>query len=166
MLLSTVETRWYTAWEVHGRAFVRASILYRIASVLMVLFAVGHTLAFREDDPKWGADSVLRAMQSVHFNVQGFERTYWDFFTAFGFFTSVFLLLTAVLAWQLGSLPPTTLASLRATTWALALCFLGITILTWRYVFVVPLVFSVVITLILIPAAWISSRPKTERATA
>ena len=128
----------------------------------MALFAIGHTLAFREADPKWGADSVIRAMQSVHFNVQGFDRTYWDFFIAFGFFFSVFLVFTAVLAWQLGGLSPSILASLRVTIWALALCFLGITILSWRYVFVVPLVFSVVITGVLIAAAWVSSRPKTE----
>ena len=141
---------------------MRASILYRIASVLLALFAVGHTLAFREADPKWGADSVLRAMQSVHFNVQGFDRTYWDFFVGFGLFASVFLVFAAVLAWQLGGLSPVTLSSMRATTWALALCFLGITILTWRYIFVVPLVFSVVITVVLFAAAWVSVKPQTE----
>jgi hypothetical protein len=101
-------------------------------------------------------------MQSVHFNVQGFDRTYWDFFTAFGLFASVFLAFAAVLAWQLGGLSQATLASMRGTTWALALCFLGITVLSWRYVFVVPLVFSAVITVVLMAAAWVSSMPKAE----
>jgi hypothetical protein len=58
-----------------------------------------------------------------------------------------------VLAWQLGGLPSATLASMRGIVWALALCFVGITVLTWRYVFIVPLVFSFVITIVLISAA-------------
>jgi hypothetical protein len=44
-----------------------------------VLFAIGHTLGFRKVDPRWGADSVTTAMQSVRFEVQGFSRGYWDF---------------------------------------------------------------------------------------
>jgi len=38
---------------------MKASIVYRIASVLLLLFAAGHTLGFRESDPKWGVDALL-----------------------------------------------------------------------------------------------------------
>jgi len=44
-------------------------------------------------------------MRSIHFDVQGFNRTYWDLFVAAGFSVGVFYLFTAVLAWQLGGLP-------------------------------------------------------------
>jgi hypothetical protein len=147
---------------------LKASTLYRIASVLLVLFAVGHTIGFRQTDPKWGVDAVVGSMHSAHFTVQGFDRTYWDFFVAFGLFASVFLLFAAVLAWQLGGLPSATLASMRGISWALALCFVGITVLTWRYVFIVPLIFSAVITIVLISAAWVSARPRAaaKRASA
>jgi len=52
---------------------MRASIFYRIAAVLLLVFAVGHTLGFRQSDPKWGADTLLGSMRSIHFDVQGFK---------------------------------------------------------------------------------------------
>ena len=58
----------------------------RIAAVLLLLFAVGHTLGFRQSNPTWGVDTLLRSMRSIHFDVQGFSRTYWDLFVAAGFF--------------------------------------------------------------------------------
>ena len=64
-------------------------------------------------------------MRSVHFDAQGFTRTYWDFFSAFGLFSSVFLSFAAVLAWLLGGLPAETLARVRGIAWALAICFLA-----------------------------------------
>ena len=39
---------------------MKAPILYRIAAVLLLLFAAGHTLGFRESDPTWGVDALLR----------------------------------------------------------------------------------------------------------
>ena len=78
------------------------SLLYRVSSGLLVLFALGHHFGFRRVDPRWGADAVVAAMRGTRFEVQGFSRTYWDFFTGFGLFVTVFLLFSAVLAWQLG----------------------------------------------------------------
>lgn len=139
---------------------MKASAFYRIAAVLLVLFAIGHTLGFRQDNPEWGASSVIRAMQSTRFNAQGFSRTYWDFFGAFGLFFSVFLLFAAVLAWQLGSIGAEDFgAFMRSTAWALAISFAGITALSFRYAFTTPIVFSAVITLCLIAAAWLSAKP-------
>jgi hypothetical protein len=139
---------------------VKASILYRIAAVLLVLFAVGHTLGFRQGDPAWGAGPLIASMQSLHFNALGFDRTYWDFFSAFGFFFSVFLLFAAVVAWQLGGIAAVNFgAFMRQTAWALAICFVAITALNWRYAFTIPIVFSTVITMCLIAAAWLSPKP-------
>ena len=56
---------------------MKASMFYRIAAVLLLLFAVGHTLGFRQSNPKWGVDALLGSMRSIHFDVQGFNRTYW-----------------------------------------------------------------------------------------
>ncbi len=43
------------------RQQVKPPIFYRIASVLMLLFAAGHTLGFRQNVPEWGADAALRS---------------------------------------------------------------------------------------------------------
>jgi hypothetical protein len=139
---------------------VKPSILYRISSVLLLLFAVGHIVGFCQSDPTWGVDALLGSMRSVHFDVQGFSRTYWDLFLAAGFSVGVFYLFAAVLAWQLGGLPAETLAVMRVTVWALALCFAAITVVSWRYLFILPIVFSMVITLFLTAAAWLSAKTR------
>src|SRR5215475_15157176 len=99
--------------QAEARTTMRASLLYRIAAVLLLLFALGHTLGFRQSDPAWKVDALLDSMRSIHFDVQGFSRTYWDLFLAAGFSVGVFYLFAAVLAWQLGSLPAQTLAPMR-----------------------------------------------------
>ena len=137
---------------------MKASTLYRIAAVLMVLFAIGHTVGFLQHDPSWGVDTLLSSMKSIHFNIQGFSRSYWDFFVGFGLFVTVFLLFAAVLAWQLGGLPAETLARMRGTVWGLAGCFGAITVLSWRYLFWIPIVFAGVIPACLSAAAWQASR--------
>src|SRR5436305_628472 len=144
---------------------MKASVFYRIAAVLLVLFAVGHTVGFRQSDPKWGVDALLGSMRSIHFDAQGFTRTYWDFFTAFGLFFSVFLVFAAVLAWLLGGLPPETLARVRSIAWALVICFVAVTALSWRYVFTTPIVFSILVTVCLIAAASLSAKQVTITRT-
>ena len=138
---------------------MRASRLYRLAAVLLLLFAVGHTLGFRQSDPAWGVETLLASMRSIHFDVQGFRRTYWDLFVAAGFSVGVLYLFAAVVAWQLGSLPANTLALMRTTVWALALGFAVITVVSWAYLFILPIVLSTLITVCLTAAAWLSARP-------
>src|SRR5438105_11915118 len=128
---------------------MKASIFYRIAAVLLLLFAVGHTLGFRQSDPRWGVDALLGSMRSIHFDVQGFDRTYWDLFVAAGFSLGIFFLFAAVLAWQLSRLPVATLALMRGALWAFALCFAAITIVSWKYLFYIPIIFSLLITVCL-----------------
>jgi hypothetical protein len=55
---------------------MRASILYRIAAVLLLLFAVGHTLGFRQSDPAWGVDALLGSMRSGIKKYPALERAF------------------------------------------------------------------------------------------
>src|SRR5438552_13654290 len=88
-------------------------------------------------------------------------RTYWDFFSGFGFFVTVLLFFSAILAFQLAGLSKVSLRSLRVVTWAFALSFVVITLLTWRYFFIAPLVFLSVVALCLLMAAWSAARAWT-----
>jgi hypothetical protein len=134
---------------------VKPARFYRVASGLLFLFAIGHTLGFQAaPDPAWGVGTVVGSMQSSNFTVQGFTRTYWDFFLGAGFTVGVLYLFAAVLAWQMGGLPVATLASMRATTWSFAACFVAITAVSWRYLFWIPIVMSGVIAACLAAAAW------------
>jgi hypothetical protein len=137
---------------------MKPSLVYRIAAVLLVLFAVGHTLGFQQSDPSWGVDSLLGLMRASRFEVQGFTRSYWDLFLAAGFSVGAFYLFSGVLAWQLAGLPAATLAGMRLGVWAFALCFAVIALVSVRYLFAIPIVFSVVITACLIAGAWLSGR--------
>ena len=138
---------------------MKASLLYRIASGLLILFAVGHTLGFRRVDPRWGIDSLIGHLRSTHFAVQGFNRSYWDFFTAFGLFVTILLLFAAIVSWQIGGLPKEVLSTMPLITWSLAICFVLVTVLSYRYFFIVPVIFSGVITVCLVLGAWIAGRP-------
>ena len=137
---------------------MKASIFYRLAAVFLLLFAVAHTLGFRQSDPKWGVDALLGSMRSIHFDVQGFNRSYWDFYVGFGLFVSVFLLFSAILAWQLGGVPRQNFASMRGFAWSFAVCFVVVAFLSGRFFFAVPIIFSAAIALCLIGAAWLSMR--------
>jgi hypothetical protein len=132
---------------------MKASLLYRTASVLLILFALGHTLGFRRVDPRWRLDSIIAALRSTHFEVQGLNRTYWDFYVGFGLFVTILLLFTAILTWQLGGLPKDHLSDMRLVAWSLAACFVVVTFLSWKYFFIVPVIFSGVVAICLILAA-------------
>jgi hypothetical protein len=135
---------------------MKASLLYRVSSILLVLFAIGHTLGFRQIDPTWGVDSLVQSMKSIHFNANGANRTYWEFFVGFGLFVTVLMLFASIIAWQFGGLPSEVLAAMRVSAWGFAVCFAVVSYLSWRYFFMVPAVFSIAIFLCLAAAAWLS----------
>ena len=134
------------------------SLLYRVASVLLVLFGLGHQFGFRRVDPRWGVDSAIGALKATQFQVQGMTRTYWDFFSGFGFFVTVLLFFSAILAFQLAGLSKESLRNLSLVTWAFAVSFVVIALLTWRYFFIAPLIFSSLVALCLLMAAWSAAR--------
>jgi hypothetical protein len=92
-------------------------------------------------------------MQGVHFNIGSFRRDYWDFYLGFGYFVTVFQLFSALIAWQLSALGKETLESLPVLTWGLAVCYVAVTFLSWRFFFLVPIVFSALAAVLLIVAA-------------
>lgn len=130
------------------------SMLYRVAAALLVLYAAGHTLGFRKIDPRWGVDAFINGLRTTQFGVQGARRTFWEFYLGFGWFCTVLLLFAATLSWQLGALPLATLATMPIATWGFALTFAVATVVTWRYFFVAPTVFSTLVTICLFLAAW------------
>lgn len=127
--------------------------LYRAASIVLLLFAAGHTYGFRKVDPRWNADATVAAMKTT-FQVQGVTRGYWDFFSGFGFFATGLLLFCAVLAWELGGLPAEVLKRLKLVRWAFAACFAAMAVITWFYIFPVATSFAALAALILLLAAW------------
>jgi hypothetical protein len=123
-------------------------VLFRIASVLIVLLDLGHTAGYPWSDPAWGVDP--HALQSGRFNVLGSNRSYWDFYVGFGLSVSVLLLLPAMIAWQLGT-PDA--RRFHGIAWFLVAVFAAMTILDCVFFFVIPIAFAGAITLCLAAAA-------------
>src|SRR5689334_6204509 len=121
---------------------MNTALLLRIASGVSLLFAAGHTLGARETWSPMGQTDVLNAMRTVRFDVMGVSRTYLDFYRGFGFTLSVFLLLQAILIWQLAALAKNAPLQVRGMVASFALASLACAILSWKFILPIPAVFS------------------------
>jgi hypothetical protein len=134
---------------------MNATLLYRIAAVIFILFAAGHTFGFLKFEPPTPEGIAVRdAMRKVHFRVGSRDYSYGGFYDGFGLYVSVYLLFSAVLSWQLGSLS----ASHPHTTGVIAWAFFGVQViglaLSCIYFFPIPAIMSAVVALCLGLAAW------------
>jgi hypothetical protein len=78
---------------------VNATLLYHIASVLLLLFALGYRVGFLKLEPPTAECVALRAaMTNVHFQVSGRDYTYGGFYHGLGLYDSVFWVLAVLTA--------------------------------------------------------------------
>jgi hypothetical protein len=142
------------------RSFVNAILLLRIASVIALLFALGHTSGSPwTPSVEHGAASVVEAMKSVSFDAMGTNRSYWEFYYGFGVSISVYMFAQAAFLWLLAALAKTQPASVRPFVVVLLASYAANGFVAWRYFFVLPLVLSVVMVICL-ALALIASRPR------
>ncbi len=133
-----------------------AKLPYRIAAIVLVLFAVGHTfglLAFRPASAEGLA--VYDAMNSVPFDLDGAARTYAGLYTGFGLMVTAYLLFCAFLAWHLGNLAASQPKAIGVLAWVFLVAQLAIFVLSVLYFFLVPAVLSGLIVACLLWAAWL-----------
>jgi hypothetical protein len=95
-----------------------ARTLYRIAAVLFLLFAVGHTLGFLSFKPPTAEALAVRdAMNTVHFEVGRTSFSYGGFYVGFGLNATVYLIFSAFLAWHLGNIAGARPAAIGTLGW-------------------------------------------------
>jgi hypothetical protein len=134
---------------------MNATLLYRTASVLLLLFALGHTVGFLKFKPPTAEGVAVRdAMTSVHFEVRGHDYSYGGFYRGFGLFNTVFLLFAAWLAWHFSNLAARDPRAIGSVGWAFCLLMVATLVLCWAYFNVVATTFSAVLTICLGWAAW------------
>jgi len=121
---------------------MKSPLLLRIASVISLLFAAGHSLGGRDSWSPMGETDVLRAMKDVRFETMGVTRTYWDFYLGFGLSLSVFLLLQAVQLWQLAAIAKRDPSMARPMTLSVLVASLASAAIAWRFIFAVPAFFA------------------------
>jgi len=132
------------------------ALLLRIASVLSFLFAAGHSLGGRKDWSPVEENATFTAMRTFRFEAMGVNRSYLDFYLGFGFTISVFLLLQAVVLWQLAGLAKAGPSPYRPMIAAFAIASLACALLSWRFIFPIPMIFSVVLGATLLAACFTS----------
>lgn len=123
---------------------------YRLATYLLLIFSIAHTFGGLLYPPSRGpaGDAVVESMKSVHFMFNGADCTFYEFYLGFGLLVSVFLLCSAALTWHLSRFPSGN-AALRPVAWSLFLAYVPTMVLSWRYFFAGPGVFSTLIALLL-----------------
>ena len=139
---------------------MKTSLWLRVASAISFVLAVGHTLGGRGAWSPLGDNAVLRAMGTFRFDAMGASRTYLDFYLGFGFLLSVYLLLQAVVLWQLATRARTEPARTRPLVATFLLASLASAALGWQFLFVVPVIFSGVIAVCLAGALVAAGRGK------
>jgi hypothetical protein len=136
-----------------------ATLLYRIAAVVFLIFAAGHTfgfLSFRPDSAEGRA--VFDSMNSVHFTMQGRSYSYANFYRGFGLSCTVSMILSAFLAWHLGQLARSAPAAVGFMGWAFCILQVPGIVLSFLYFGPPPMVLSTLVTLLLGYAAWLAGK--------
>ena len=143
---------------------MKVPLLLRIAAVITFLYFAGHTAGIPWT-PAVGPTEmpVLEAMKSHTFDVEGFTRTYWDFYFGFGVIISVYVLVLAVVLWQLGSLAQTDAVRIRPIIASIFVAFVVNAVLAWKYFFAVPVVVTVAISVCLALAFVMAGRSKAAQ---
>ncbi len=117
----------------------------RVSAIISLLFATGHTLGGRKLWSPMGDNAVLDAMRSTRYPIMGVERSYLDFYLGFGYSISVFQLMQAVLLWQLATLTASSPSAARPMIAVIAVATALIGIISYRFIFPLPAVFSAVL---------------------
>ncbi len=125
--------------------------LYRICSYLLVIFCLLHTFGglLSAGSHGSGADMVWSLMKSVHFTIMGSRVSWGGMYLGFGLLFSVFLLFSAFVTWYLGGLDKKGRIALLPITWALAISYLLVAVVSWALFFAAPGVTATLIALLL-----------------
>jgi hypothetical protein len=144
---------------------VKPQLLLRIAAVITFLFAAGHTLGGVHSWSPGGETEVLKAMRTFRFNAEGATRTYLDFYRGFGFLLSTSMFLQGVLLWQLGTLAQANATQARPMTAAILLASVMGAILSWEFIFPLPVAFFCLVAVLLAASYFATGRiGSAERA--
>ena len=131
---------------------MNAKLWLRISAIVSLLLAVGHTLGGRKSWSPNGENPVLQQMRDVHFDVMGVNRSFYDFYMAFGYSLSVAILMQSVLLWQLSGMVATDPARVRPMIAVITAAVVASGIIAWRMIFPIPVYFEVALAVCLVMA--------------
>lgn len=140
-----------------------ARVWFRIASGLLLVFAIGHTygfLTFRPPTPD--GQAVWQAMNATRMTVGRSSFSYAGFYIGFGLFVTVFMLFLAWLAWTLGALSHRPSPGTASLAWSMV-AFESVSIaISLRYFSAPPALFSILTAVSLAMGAMRLRTPSLE----
>ena len=133
-----------------------ATLLYRIAAGLLLLFAIGHTVGFLTFKPPTAEGLAVReSMEKVPLQIGGRTLTYGGFYRGFGLFCTLYLIFLAYLSWHLGSMARTTPQAIGLLGWGFFTLNVASTVLAWIYFIPPPIILSALASICTGWAAWL-----------
>ena len=138
---------------------MNATVLYRIAAILFVLFAIGHTfgfLSFRPGSPEGLA--VLESMNRIRFDAGGRSASYGEWYRGFGLSITVSILFWALLSWHLGELARAAPQTIGALGWALFAVQAAGAVMAFLYFGPPAIALSAIAAALVGIAAWLTPR--------
>lgn len=140
-----------------------ATLLYRIAAVVFVLFAAGHTVGFLKFRPANAEGvAVYDAMNSVHLQVGSGKLTYGGLLSRLWLVlhaVSALCRLSGVVSGRPGTKQPT--GDFGALGWVFFVLQLASIIVSWIYFLPPPVILSTLAAVCTGWAAWLVSAAKT-----
>lgn len=129
---------------------MRSPLFLKILSVVLFVFALGHTLGTASPQVERGAPeaAVFAAMQGFRFPIMGFTRSYWDFYRGLAITISVLMVALAAIAWQLAGIAQRHGREALPIALTLLLASIGMLVVGFEFLFAIPIVFSTVTVLL------------------
>jgi hypothetical protein len=142
---------------------MRAKLPLRISSIILFLFALGHTIGFQtfRPDSQKGLE-VMEAMRTVPFAFGSATAHWMDFYMGFGLALSVSGFFSAILAWRLSTVTNGEIPLARTIAWLLCATQVASIVLSMRYFGLIQAGFSLVSSAALV---WSAVRLNTVSKT-
>jgi hypothetical protein len=139
-----------------------ATLLYRIAAVLLILFAVAHTFGTLIASPPTPEAAGLRDNMNKSFAVDGKSYSYGNFYKGLAICITVYLLLLAFLAWHMAGTAARHPDAIGGLGWAFCAAKIATTIVAGVYIAAAPMITSALVALVLGLAAWRAQAAKAS----
>src|SRR5215469_3107457 len=110
-----------------------ATLLYRIAAVLLILFAAAHTFGTLIAQPPTPEAAGIRDNMNKAFSVDGKTYSYGNFYKGLAICITIYLLLLAFLAWHMAGMAGRHPETIGALGWVVCAAKIATTIVAWVY---------------------------------
>jgi len=133
---------------------VAPAVLIRISSVLYFFLMAGHTSAYpwaSTQDPR--EVNLVDSMKSLDFTFAGERSSYWNLYFGWGVLVAVLLLTSALLLWFLSDLVGLAPRRIGLIAGLMSASALVGAYLSFKYFYIPPFVFFLIICLVLLTVA-------------